>query len=291
MIDALIERQLRKIPGVLAVSTSAEGITMLVHPEVHALVIEAQASATILQLGDARPVAVIGGSRPAAVGTGRDAFDIVPRLRTVAPAAALVGVAALVVGLAGSPVGWFHDVPASNGRSEAAAAAAAAQREAHTRRLTSRPGSSPFSILPPGATPAAPSTPSSPVVDAAVSPELATDGATEPVTDAVLSTLAVTTSATGHVATSWFGGPTHTAGGQPGGADNVVLAVATSPAPSDSSLSLASTNPAASAADDSSDAEDAVAGPPHEVPVKAGIHAPGRARSFVRSANGRLHRH
>jgi hypothetical protein len=123
MNDGLIERQLRKIPGVLAVSTSIEGITVLVHPEVHALVIEAQASAVVLQLGDARAVAVIGGSRPATIGVGRNQFDVMPKLRTVAPAAALVGIAALVVGLAGSPVAWFHGLnPASSERHQTAAA-------------------------------------------------------------------------------------------------------------------------------------------------------------------------
>jgi hypothetical protein len=122
MNDALLERQLRKIPGVLAVSTSVEAVTVLVHPEVHALVIEAQASAAALRLGDPRPVTVIGGNRPTAVGGSRNQFDVIPKLRTVAPAAALVGVAALVVGLAGSPIAWFHGLnPANSHRQEGAA--------------------------------------------------------------------------------------------------------------------------------------------------------------------------
>ncbi|MDQ1404146.1 MAG: hypothetical protein QOG03_2462, partial [Actinomycetota bacterium] len=126
MNDALLERQLRKIPGVLAVSTSIEGITVLVHPEVHALVIEAQASAIALRLGDARGVAVIGGSRPAAVGGGRNQFDVLPKLRTVAPAAALVGVAALVATLAvQSPIGWFRGSPANSQHHQTAAGAPA----------------------------------------------------------------------------------------------------------------------------------------------------------------------
>jgi hypothetical protein len=57
----VLEQKLRALPGVLDCSVSAEGVAVVVHPEVDPRLIEMQAQVLLGEAGDRRPLLVVGG--------------------------------------------------------------------------------------------------------------------------------------------------------------------------------------------------------------------------------------
>ncbi|HEX2039512.1 MAG TPA: hypothetical protein VHF47_07245 [Acidimicrobiales bacterium] len=95
----VLEQKLRALPGVLDCSVSAEGVAVVVHPEVDPRLIEVQAQMLLGEAGDRRPLLVVGGMSggPRVLPTGRAPR---PRARRTGPSpASLVAFAVLVLGL------------------------------------------------------------------------------------------------------------------------------------------------------------------------------------------------
>lgn len=93
----LLEQKLRALPGVLDCSVSAEGVAVVVHPEMDPRLIELHAQMLLGEAGDRRPLLVLGGMTvgPRVLPSGRSAR---PRRHGPSPWS-LVGFAALVLAL------------------------------------------------------------------------------------------------------------------------------------------------------------------------------------------------
>lgn len=94
----LLEQKLRALPGVLDCSVGAEGVAVVVHPEVDPRLIELHAQVLLGEAGDRRPLLVVGGMTvgPRVLPSGRSTGTRRPRRSGPSPWS-LVGFAALVL--------------------------------------------------------------------------------------------------------------------------------------------------------------------------------------------------
>jgi len=98
----LLEQKLREMPGVLDCAVSAEGVAVVVHPEVDPRLIELQAQVLLAECGDRRPLLVVGGMTvgPRVVPPTTPTVVRARRSRLTAPSPlSLVAFAVLVLGL------------------------------------------------------------------------------------------------------------------------------------------------------------------------------------------------
>ena len=96
----LLEQKLRALPGVLDCSVSAEGVAVVVHPEMDPRLIEVHAQMLLGEAGDRRPLLVVGGMTvgPRVLPSGRSGRTGRSRRHGPSPLS-LVGFAALVLAL------------------------------------------------------------------------------------------------------------------------------------------------------------------------------------------------